>query len=35
MSELAIYGVGKLIVTFCCITSKVLAAEKHDHNGGT
>ena len=35
MSELAIYGVEKLIVTFCLITDKVLAAEWHDHNGWT
>ena len=26
MSELAIYKVGKLVATFCCITCKVLAA---------
>ena len=27
MSEFAIYRVGKLAATFCCITCKVLAAE--------
>ena len=27
ISELAIYGVGKLVVMFCFITCKVLAAE--------
>ena len=35
MSKLAIYGLGKLIMTFCFITSKVLAAEWPDHNGWT
>ena len=35
MSELAIYGVGKLVALFCFITSKVLAAEWHDAHGCT
>ena len=33
MSELAIYGVGKLVAMFCFITCKVLAAEWHDQHG--
>ena len=32
LSELVIYGVGKLIVTFCFITSDVLHWESHDHD---
>ena len=35
MSELAIYGIGKLRATLCFITCKVLAAEWHDQYGWT
>ena len=35
MSELAIYGVQKLIAMFCFITCKVLAAEWHDRHQWT
>ena len=35
MSELAIYRVEKLAVTFCFIMCKVLAAEWHDQHGWT
>ena len=32
LSELVIYGVGKLIATFCFITPDVLHWESYDHD---
>ena len=32
LSELVIYGVGKIVMTFCFITSDVLHWESHDYD---